>query len=89
MTLCFGISARNSQAFVGRLSVFCPSPGAHFEELHAALILDSFYWVILSPHPVLLGRSPHTSLGAWIYLDQTEKCNTAVLIFTILIGVIV
>lgn len=79
--------SRNSQAFVGRLSVFCPSPGAHFEELHAALILDSFYWVILSPHPVLLGRRLHTSLGA-----QTEKCNTAgfaELIFIILIGVIV
>lgn len=95
MTRCFGIFSRNSQAFVGCFSVFCPSSGALFEERRAALILDGFYWVILSPHPVLLGSdcSLPWELGfSWIFGAPTEECNTAgfaELIFIILIGLIV
>lgn len=94
MTRCFGIFSRNSQAFVGR-SEFCPSSGALFEERRAALILDGFYWAMLSPHPVLLGSgcSLPWELGfSWIFGAQTEECNTAgfaELIFIILIGLIV
>lgn len=95
MTRCFGIFSRNSQAFVGRFSVFCPSSEGLFEERRAALILDGFYWVILSPHPVLLGSDftlPWELGFSCIFGAQTEECNTAgfaELIFIILIGLIV
>lgn len=95
MTRCFGIFSRNSQAFVGRFSVFCPSSEGLFEERRAALILDGFYWVTLAPHPVLLGSDftlPWELGFSCIFGAQTEECNIvgfAELIFIILIGLIV
>lgn len=86
MTLCFGIPSWNMLLLIfffllkWVVSLCFVLHRAHIEERRSALILDGFYWVTRSPHPVPLGNGcsvPRVLVFSWIFGTEAEQCNNA------------